>query len=194
MKKILMILLFVSLSVMAAEKNNRPGVTIDDVETYDAYTPIYEGDEGGDTLQLNGMSLDQRAQKRWFRIAVEYETEPEWIDHLTIEFYLLMPGEDKILFKGIVQYVDIPKGRDHLAEMYMHFNSYERYRNRGKFKTAVVIKIHGEVVAVSKPNSLETAWWADKQVHPCGLLNRLDTPFRIANVDKYEAQDFCSWE
>ncbi len=196
MKKLLAVLLFVSLSVVAAEKVERPDITINDVDTQELSAPLYQGDDGDDTLYIPGIPLYSSREKKWFRISVDYETRPDWIDRLTLEFYVLLPGreEEPILFKGEVSYVDIPEGRKHLAEMYMHFNSYERYYRRGKVRTAVLAKVDGEIVAIDDRNSLDDKWWENIPLHPCGLLNRLDTPFRVVNAGNYEAQDSCSWE
>ncbi len=196
MKKLLAVLLFVSLSVVAAEKVERPDITINDVDTQELSAPLYQGEDGDDTLYIPGIPLYSSREKKWFRISVDYETRPDWIDRLTLEFYVLLPGreEEPILFKGEVSYVDIPEGRKHLAEMYMHFNSYERYYRRGKVRTAVLAKVDGEIVAIDDRNSLDDKWWENIPLHPCGLLNRLDTPFRVVNAGNYEAQDSCSWE
>ena len=99
-----------------------------------------------------------------------------------------------MLFKGVVNYVDIPEDRDHLAEMYMHFNSYERCYGRGKIQTVVLAKVDGQIVSIDKRNSLDNKWWENVPAPPCGLLNRLDTPFWVVNADDYETQDLCSWK
>jgi len=188
MKNLFIVLLLVASSAYAEEKA-RPDVEIEDVEIRELHTPLYQNDDGDDSIQVSGMAINQYGNKKWLQIAVHYETRPEWMDRLTLEFYVLLPTPEKetLLFKGIVQYVDIPESRDHLAEMYMHFNSYERYYGRGKTRTAVLAKIDGKIVAVDKRNSLENKWWEEVPAHPRGLLNRLDTPFRIVNAEDYEA-------
>jgi len=196
MKKLLTILLFVSFSVIAAEKEKLPDITIGDVETQDLSAPLYQGEDGDDTLYAPGIIFSSNREKKWLRVSVDYATRPEWIDRLTLEFYVLLPSpnDEKILFKGVASYVDVPEGRKHLAEMYMHFNSYERYYQRGKIRTAVLAKVDGEIISIDDKNSLDDKWWETIPLHPCGLLNRLDTPFRVVNAGNYEAQDSCSWK
>lgn len=189
MKKWILILLLATQWIAEAEEP-RPDVRIEDVDARELHTPLFQNEDGDDSIQVSGMPLTQIGNKEWLQISVHYETRPEWIDRLVLEFYALMPTpeKEKRLFKGAVQYVDIPKGRDHLAEMYMHFNSYERYYGRGRIQTAVLAKIDGEIIAVDKQNSLEDPWWEKLPAHPRGLLNRLNTPFAVINVEQYEAQ------
>ncbi len=189
MKKLLLALLLIAQFGTAAE-NARPDVKIEDVEVQELHTPLYQNDDGDDSIQISGMPLKQYGNKKWLQVSVQYETRPEWIDRLTLEFYVLLPTpeKNKMLFKGVVSYVDIPESREHLAEMYVHFNSYERYYKRGKIQTAVLAKVDGEIVAIDPRNSLEEKWWENVPTHPIGLLNRLDTPFGVMNGEDYEAQ------
>jgi hypothetical protein len=194
MKKLLIVLLLAGGVGYAADEV-RPDVTIKDVETSEVFTTTYTGATGDDTIQVRGMRLYSTSDRKWFRIAAAYETRPEWIDRLTVEYYVLMPSPDKkeVLFKGVVNYVDIPEGRDHKSEMYMHFNSYARHYDRGNIEYAVVVLIDGQEVAVKTSREEPAGWWKSMTPHPCGLLNRLDTPFRVINVEEYEAQDLCAW-
>ncbi len=189
MNKVLFALLLIAQLETSAE-DIRPDVRIKDVGTRELHTPFYQNDDGDDSVQISGMPLSQYGNKKWLQISVQYETRPEWIDRLTLEFYLLLPTpeKEKMLFKGIVSYVDIPESREHLAEMYIHFNSYERYYGRGKIQTAVLAKVDGKIVAIDQRNSLKDQWWEGVPSHPAGLLNRLDTPFGVINVEDYEAQ------
>lgn len=172
-----------------------PEVTIKSVKISEPKTPVYSNAEGDDTIQVSDTALDSTSNRKWFRITAVYETRPEWIDRLTAEYYVLMPSPNRkeALFKGVVNYVDIPRGRDHLSEMYMHFNSYARHYSRGKIEYAVVILMDGKEMAVETSREEPPEWWKSMTPHPCGLLNRLDTPFRIINVEDYEAQDRCAW-
>lgn len=193
MKKMFAIIMLFAASVAA---ENQPIIEIGRVETQEVTTPIHETADGADTIQVSGMPLEPTGRKDWFRVFVHYRTTPKWIDRLTLEFYVLMPSpeKEKVLFKGAVNYVDIPEGRDHLAEMYMHFNTYARHYGYGEIQTAVIAKINGKIVGIDEKNSLDNPWWEDKQAFKCGLLNRLDTPFRVINMELYESQDPCVWQ
>jgi len=192
MKKVFILSLFILLSA-SAPANDRPDVKINDVDIAEVYTPVYQSDDGEDTVQVQGMVPNSTGNRKWFRMVTEFETRPEWLDKLTLEYYVLMPSPDKqeVLFKGTVNYVDIPKGRDHLSEMYMHFNSYERHYGRGKIEYAVVALMDGKEMALETSRKEPKEWWKSITPHPCELLNRLDTPFRVISVEKYEAQNRC---
>lgn len=165
-------------------------ITIRDIESGEAPVPIYQNEDGDDTIQAPGLTLNQDEGPPWFRVAVRYESEPEWLDDLTLEFYLLFDDSEtgKMVFKGSVDYVDIPKGRDHLAEMYLHANSYQRYGTRRAARVGVVAKIGEKVVATDRRTSVQNPWWKGLPTHSAGLLNRLDTPFRTVNPGSYQAQ------
>jgi len=192
MKKVFILSLFILLSA-STPANDRPDVKINDVDIAEVYTPVYQSDDGEDTVQVQGMVPNSTGNRKWFRMVTEFETRPEWLDKLTLEYYVLMPSPDKqeVLFKGTVNYVDIPKGRDHLSEMYMHFNSYERHYGRGKIEYAVVALMDGKEMALETSRKEPKEWWKSITPHPCELLNRLDTPFRVISVEKYEAQNRC---
>lgn len=157
-------------------------------ETTEPFTPTYQSEDGLDTLQVKGLKTSSFSSKKWFRIAAEYSTDAEWINRLTIEYYVLFPGETTV-FKGAVNYVDVPRGREHLSEMYLHFNSYARHCKRGVIQYAVVALIDGKPVAVETNRRLPEGWWKTLPVYPYGLLDRSSTPFAVFNVEKFDAQD-----
>ena len=187
----LALILFLSGSITVAANDPSPVIKITKIETIELASPLYQNDDGDDSIQVDGTSIDDSTRTQWLRISARYETRPEWLDRLTLEFYVLMPDSETsgMLFKGAVHYVDIPRGRNHLAEMYIHFNSYNRYKKRrGKIKTAVVAKIDGARVSMDNQNIAEELWWENKPTHPAGLLNRLNTPFGVVNPANYAAQ------
>lgn len=186
-KSLMLPVLFFCAAVSAQE------VKINRVETSEPWTPLYQNEEGLDTIQVRGLMQAGVNNKKWFRIAAEFESRDEWTDRLTFEYYVLFP-DHKNVFKGVVKYVDIPQGREHLSEMYMHFNSYERYFKRGTISYAVVVLIDGKEVAVETNKRSPENWWKDMTIHPCGLLDRSMTPFVVFNVESFQAQDSCSWE
>jgi hypothetical protein len=168
-------------------------IKIERVETTEPGTPLYQNEEGTDTIQARGILQTSSSTKKWFRIAAEYSTQAEWTDRLTLEYYVLFP-EGTHVFKGVINYVDIPKGREHLSEMYMHFNSYARHSKRGVIQYAVIALADGKQVSVDTNKKTPENWWKKLPVHPCGLLDRNMTPFVVFNVEKFGAQDHCSWQ
>ena len=158
------------------------------VGTSEPFTPLYQDEDGLDTLHVKGMTQSSASNRKWFRIAAEYSTDAEWLDRLTLEYYVLFPGATNV-FKGTVHYVDIPRGHEHLSEMYLHFNSYARYYKRGVVQYAVVALIDGKQLAVETNKRLPENWWKNMSIHSCGLLDRNMTPFFVVNAEKFAAQN-----
>jgi len=165
---------------------DRPDIQIKDVDMSEVVTPAYHDENGNDTIQVYTMTLDSTTRRKWFRISTEFETRPEWIGQLVFEYYVFMPTPDdkELMFKGVVPYINIPERRDHISEMYMHFDAYKRFYDRGKINYAVLIKKDGEVVAMESSNEKPAEWWVQRPVHPYTLRTRLQTPFRVINVEK----------
>ncbi len=167
----------------------RSPVTLRRVEFSEPQTPIYQDSDGEDTLQANGFPFSPSGDRHWLRVTAEYETHPDWIDRMTFRFYVLLPTEDEpMLFAGQVNYIDVPEGRDHISDMYLHFNTYSRYFQRGHIDYAVVALIDGSEVAVKTSKRSPDGWWKTMKPHGSGLLNRLETPFGMLNVERYQAQ------
>lgn len=158
------------------------------VETSEPRTPVYQNEEGLETIQVKGLVQTATSDKKWFRITAEYSTATEWTDRLTLEYYVLFSGETNV-FKGLVNYIDIPRGREHLSEMYLHFNRYARHYKRGEIQYAVVALIDGKQVAINTNKTKPENWWKTLPVHPGELLDRNSTPFGVFNIEKFEAQD-----
>ena len=194
MKRINALLLLMAFTVFAAD-DKRPAVRIGTVDTQERTSPVFQNDDGDESIQVDGMKLITSDTKAWLCISVRYETRPDWLDDLTLEFYVHLPGERRspgILFKGSVSYADIPKDRAHLAEMYIHFNSYERYFSQGEIKATVIAKVNGEIVSIDRRNSLDKPWWTEFDGPVRELINRNDTPFYGINSGDYESQRLIS--
>ncbi len=126
-------------------------------------------------------------QPDWWRVAVEYETAPEWIDELEFTFYTYIEDQSNkgapVMFRATVAYVNVAKGR-HMSDVFLHPTTIARM---GLVKQiAVVIKVKGALVAsestANKPN-----WWDGFPPVDGVLLNRSQTPFAFIDYDLYEA-------
>lgn len=125
-------------------------------------------------------------QPDWWRVAVEYETAPDWIDELEFTYYAYIEDQSNrgtpVMFRTSVTYVNVPKGR-HMSDVFLHPNTILRM---GLVKQiAVVIKHRGATVATestaTKPN-----WWDGYAPVDGVLLNRAQTPFAYVDYDVYE--------
>ncbi len=136
----------------------------------------------------------------WHQFIVEYDTREEWTDELTFEFHVLGIGKIEgkkaySYYTARVSYVDIAKGRGHLATVFLRPNTIERYGMPAAF--AVEIFHKGEMVAQETEAATKLPskiWWKDSNVVGSALvkkrdkylLNRGQTPFALVDVDAYE--------
>jgi hypothetical protein len=132
----------------------------------------------------------------WAQITLKFDTTPEWIDELTFDFFALAKdSRDQFSFyKGSVRYVDIEKGRDHLAVMYVRPSTLKRYGQLVAVGVEVISK--GKTIAAMsdpapKEGNVADAWWKQdmkSSVTPrdgC-LLDRSQSPFALISIDDYE--------
>jgi hypothetical protein len=190
MKRIASALLLPLLLCNALRADSRP-VEIRDVSFAEPTTPVFLNEEGEETVQISGMSLDSSGGQKWFRVTVLYDTSPEWIDRLTVAVAIQFAGErgGRVVFRNAADFVDVPAGRDHRCEMYLHFNTYaRRYFRQGQIRYAVVIQLDGKTVAVETDNGGDDRWWTAKEAVTRSLLTRDQTPFAFLNAGLYEAR------
>ena len=126
-------------------------------------------------------------QPDWWRVMVEFETAPDWIDELEFTYYAYIEDQSNkgapVMFRGTVTYVNVARGK-HVSDMFLHPNTIARL---GLVKQiAVVVKARGAVVATestaTKPN-----WWDGFSPVEGVLINRSQTPFAFVDYDLYEA-------
>lgn len=136
---------------------------------------------------VNGGPQKRSRNEKWLEFEVAYETAPEEIDELTFRFTALV---EKKLLTGEVTYVNILKGREHFAVMYVSPKGIARLTG-GKPLTGagienvwIEVSRQGQVLARESfkpgapPNVPQVA----------GLvLKKDDTPFAPLFFDRYEA-------
>ncbi len=140
--------------------------------------------------------------KKWHQITVLYDTEPEWLDELTIEFHVLSSTRDLetkkdvySLYKLVVRYADIESGRGHMATAFLRPTALKRFGN--PIAVAAVFSVKGRVIdAVSEDTKkMPEKWWKDPRVTDRNdvtarndyLLDRSKSPWALINIDNYEA-------
>ena len=144
--------------------------------------------EGVKTPEFNitGGSNKRFKTGTWIEVEVGYETKPEEIEELTFVFTLLIGKE---LVTGEVTYVNIAKGRDHFAVVYLSPKGLDKLTG-GKPVTGseieniwVEVKKSGLVLdkASYKPGPIPNA--AKKTGF---VLNKSQTPFAPLYYDRYE--------
>jgi hypothetical protein len=127
----------------------------------------------------------------WLEIEVPYETLMDDISELTFEFVVgIGVGQNAKLLDGNVTYINIPKGRDHYAVMYIPPRTLDKLTG-GKTLTQadianvwVTVKSQGATIDLTalKPENIPT-----NLPHLSGLiLNKNQTPFAPLYYDRYE--------
>lgn len=165
--------------VASAQAPVGPGsVKISKVQPAIVKTPEY---------QITGGQNKRYKLGDWLEVEVEYETKPEDIDELTFKFTILF---ERKLLDGEVTYINIAKGRDHYAVMYVSPKNIDRLTG-GKALTPgsienvwVEISKQGQVLDKSsfKPGN------PPNLPHVAGLvLPKDETPFGPLYYDRYEA-------
>jgi len=156
-------------------------------------TPVYQ-------VSASNMRVQNRSRMNWFRIQAVYETLPEYIDELEVEFYAATrPRELKKtetppdyyktrLFNLTIPYIDIAAG-SHICEAYIHPKIIERYSDGKNLQWAVVFKYKGQPVAFeSSLGERGRDWWNQIDALPMEglMLDRTQTPFTFVNFEEYE--------
>jgi hypothetical protein len=140
--------------------------------------------------------------KKWHQVSVLYDSSPEWIDELTIQFHVLaVTREPKTkkkafsLYKLVVKYSDIEQGRGHTATAFLRPSASKRFGD--PIAVATVFSVDGRVVGEISQESekLPEKWWKNPRVTDSNdvtvrqgyLLSRSKTPWALINYDDYEA-------
>lgn len=137
---------------------------------------------------------------RWAQIVVSFDTEPEWLDEVTVQYFVMSRRNEGgkagySLHTATVVYTDVKRGRDHLAAVYLRPAAIERFG--GPSAIAVEISVGGKVVAeesVEEGLKLSARWWKDPVVVESKdltmrngyLVDKARSPFALIAVDDYE--------
>jgi hypothetical protein len=152
------------------------------VEATMVRTPVYQLQEG-----IRGTRT-----REWLEVRTEYETAPEWLNDATFTYYILLrnsrpqQGESEFnLFTGEVTYMNIARTRSGVSTVFMHPSTVERFG--GIERVAVVISSQGRVLGMESNPSSKERWWERVTPRTGFVLNRLQSPFAMVDVDSYEA-------
>lgn len=136
------------------------------------------------------------AARDWVELQVVFDSEPEWMDEVTFQYYALLYDRvtgDYTFLRGLVLHVDVAKGKNHMSSAYIRPNTLARFGE--VVAVAVEVLYKGEVVATQsegklpKSQTLPVDWWKNpKLVVKDGLiLTKTQSPFAYVSYDDYEA-------
>ncbi len=130
----------------------------------------------------------QTPRKKWVRIYAEFDAEPDWTDDLTFNFYLAVKGKAETappfsVFKGAVTYANVPQGRRHMAEVFVHPVMFERYGDPGPI--ALEVRQGGRLIAQTGKPEPSSPWWNDPRYIPQEgtLLDRSRSPYAMLDLE-----------
>lgn len=154
-------------------------------------TPQYQNGSGG-----------TKPPQDWVEIKTTFDTEPEWIEEVVFQYYILTRNnrkDEKVpysFYQATVRYGDVERGRNHYSTMYIPPNAVKRHGY--PVALGVEILINGKIVDSKheKDPSVGVAaeWWKNPEViskegvatRPGCLINRKESPFALINIDDYE--------
>jgi hypothetical protein len=132
----------------------------------------------------------------WARVVVNFKTYSDWIDELEFRYYVQVQNSTtKAMrrFLGTFYYVDIPKGQNHLASVFLNPNAVQRYGDIVGIAVEVYCKGGLVAFAANPEGDLRAPWWRSA-TGPGGttikdvagvLLERAQTPFAFVAYDAY---------
>ena len=136
---------------------------------------------------------------KWGQIILTYDSYPDWIDDLTVQFHALALATEKgqrkySLYKLTVRYGDIEKGRTHTATAFLHPKALKRFGNL--VAVAVEVSHEGKIIATKseKDAQIPEEWWKKEKVTGSKdvtarseyLVDRSKSPFALINIDDHE--------
>lgn len=144
------------------------------------------------SFSLRGQSTQRDGRRQWLQVSSEFDTSPEWMDEVTLTFYVVLRADPRNfpegappvnMFTGTVTYINVRRGR-HTATMFLDPNTFERFGTPQA--VAVVYNIGGRQAGgdVQPRNTQESRWWTTQTPHGIPLLNRSETPFALVEIER----------
>lgn len=143
------------------------------------------------SYSLRGRSTTRDGRRQWLQVSTEFDTAPEWMDEVTLTFYVVLRADPRNLaeganpnnmFTGTVTYVNVKRGR-HIATMFLDPNTFERFGVPQA--VAVQFNIAGRQAGgeVQPRSTQESRWWTTMTPNGMPLLNRDETPFSLVEIE-----------
>lgn len=140
-------------------------------------------------------SHNRGGPRSWVQIGVQFDTDIEWTDEVTFQFYALLRDTkgDYTLLKGSSVYVDVARGRGHMGTGFIRPAGLLRFGE--VVGVAVEAVVRGETVSTKSEGKLDVhkplpqEWWKLSKLTPKEgyIVDKSKTPFATMNYDDYEA-------
>ena len=185
MKKYLLLLpLLLSVASVASAQAPAPPQPNDVVINANGITPM-----GVKTPEYNLSSgpIKRAKSLTWLEIEVQYSTFPQLIDELTFEYSVLMNGQ---LLTGSSTYVNIEKGREHYAVVYISPAGIDNVMGGAIFTASSIANIQVRITHQGQElfvKALRASALPNLPQRTGFILNKPETPFAPLFWDRYEA-------
>lgn len=137
-----------------------------------------------------GPQHPQGQAKQWLEVEVNFESDIDWTDELTVKYYILLAGQ---CLTGDVTHIDIPRGRDLYSVMYVSPRTIARILNGRPLNNldiqdvGVQLVKQGQVLTTKSYKAEgDQQWWQNMQQVTGEVLNKNQTPFAPLIWDRYE--------
>jgi hypothetical protein len=127
---------------------------------------------------------------QWLEVEVNFESNIDWTDELTINYFILLSGQ---CLTGSVTHIDIPRGRDLYSVMYVSPRTIARILNGAPLTSndiqdvGIQIVSKGQVLVTrSYKTRGDQQWWQNLPQVNGKVLNKNQTPFGPLIWDRYE--------
>ncbi|MDP3981854.1 MAG: hypothetical protein Q8Q33_10625 [Chlamydiota bacterium] len=176
-------LIFLCASPMIAEERQKTK----EISIRNITAEYFSGRGGGfERKGLSGLESVDQTSGKWVRIEIQYKSKSDWIGRIDLHFYALLGTKQKpVLLDKIINQINIDKGLDHYAVVFIHPQTIKRY---GPVQLAGVQIEQGGFVEdfVSWPHSSNKKWWEDYTPMHGYMKDLRQSPFLLNNPGKYE--------
>ena len=147
----------------------------------------FSGRGGGfERKGLDGLNSVDKTSGKWVKFEVTYKSKSDWINKIDLRFYALLGSKrNPILLDNTINQINIAKGLNHHAVVYIHPQTIKRY---GPIQLAgVMIENNGFVEDYdSWPHSSNKKWWEEYTPLHGHIKTLRQSPFLLHNPGKYE--------
>ena len=137
-------------------------------------------------VRISDMGSSTYRRDTWMRILIQFATQPDWIDEVRFECYVLFrEGNREIMLTGSVTCGYVQAGRRHMTCLFIPPNVLERYGGR---PTAVAVECYYQNTAVGELSIPSTTrrWWQEYTGVPDTMVTWFYTPFLRDGIEMYE--------
>jgi len=178
-------LLFISTLTSSAAKRKKKQIKLISLN--------FKKIKGNTRSIIQGSSSRTSMKELWGKVSCVYDTNKEWLNEIELKYYVLVFKKPKnkkrtpmkdgyLIFSGKVTYLNVPAGKKHLSNMYIHPYTLKRF---GDIKEIRIEAWYNNNMVSSLENSFSSKkekyylkdWVSKFKEYPSGLMRVNNTPF-----------------